>query len=181
MTPRAGYCGIHTAVLFSAGSVRRQPVEAWLPRLAAEHGWDPSLCEACKSENGAPYLLVGGNRFFCSVAHAIGVTAIAVHPNAPIGVDVEPISLDRTDSDLLRHYFPEADATPGEKSPDNDHFLKYWTAAEAWLKAKARGIVDLEAAAAQITASDCRLSTWREERDGRHWRLSEVVLATRPE
>lgn len=154
------------------------PVACWLARLAPAYGWDLSMCSAHKTASGQPSLRVAGRWVFCSVAHASGITAVAVHPTLSIGIDVEPIDTRRTDADLLQHYFPDA-ASPRSESggPGNDRFLIQWTAAEAWLKAHGRGIADLEAAVHALRSGACRLTTWREKHNDRSWRLSQVIIA----
>ena len=153
-------------LFFTGATERGAPVEIWLPLLANEHGWVARDCRVVKARNGQPALQVACSTLFCSISHAVGVTAVAVHARYPIGVDIEPISRDRDDADLAALFFPQAGAATAAQV-DNDHFLTQWTAAEAWLKARGLGVPSLAMAGVEAASRSrpCAVDSWREEYD----------------
>ena len=175
-----------TFLFFTESAERGSPIDLVLPRLAnelaGEYGLMTGDWRVVRAPTGQPILQASGIELFCSISHAVGLTAIAVHARCPIGVDVEPISRDRDDMDLLAQFFPHVCVA---RSPhaDNDYFLTHWTAAEAWLKARGLGVASLAMAqtvAAAGSSPTDTVNSWRVEQGRQAWRVCEVRRAEPP-
>ena len=78
-----------------------------------------------------------------NIAHTAGLVMCALSPIGHVGVDVEHRRRAPVDPRMIRRYCAPDEADDIERQPADDrqdHFLKYWTLKEAYLKARGLGI-----------------------------------------
>lgn len=130
-----------------------------------------------KAKNGAPLPFGAWN---WSISHDAERVAAAVYP-APVGVDLERIA--RRRPALVERVLTGAERRllPG---PDDNAFIRAWTAKEALLKAAGVGLGDLSKCPI-VAASAARLFLHyrgalclaRQQRVGDHWLSAHVTLS----
>lgn len=128
-----------------------------------------------KAENGAPLPLGAWN---WSISHDAERVAAAVFP-APVGVDLERIAKRRPA--LVERVLTRAERglLPG---PDDNAFIRAWTAKEALLKAAGVGLGDLSKCPIVAVSGTRMLLHYRgathlvrQQRVGDHWLAAHVV------
>lgn len=97
-----------------------------------------------KTENGKPYVQIGGVHF--SVSHTDGLVACAV-ADSPVGIDCEKIK-ERKKEDICRfakRFFVENELKIIEASGfDSKEFFKLWTGKEATIKKLGTNMSDIK-------------------------------------
>ncbi len=111
--------------------------------LAAKLGDPASTIQITQEPNSKPRLANGELEF--SLSHRNGWCAVALSPDCPVGVDLEPIQPFAEMKEVVAEYFPRlaqnaiAASTIGER---NDVFFRWWTRIEAAVKAHGGGLDD---------------------------------------
>jgi 4'-phosphopantetheinyl transferase len=91
-----------------------------------------ALCPDCGGDHGRPMLMVGGRPIdaHVSIAHSGPFTAVALHHDLPLGIDIEERTADPERLAAIR----------GVTGIDTDDPLRHWTRVEAVLKAHGDGL-----------------------------------------
>jgi len=115
-----------------ACAVLRQLLSQYLERPAHTLRWD-------KAAHGKPFLVDGACRF--NLTHSENVAALAVSPQAELGLDVEDRTRRVDFFALGKRFFaaPEAEALLQAADPRH-FFFEVWTAKEAYIKALGDGL-----------------------------------------
>jgi phosphopantetheinyl transferase len=86
--------------------------------------------EIVKLETGKPVLLDGTHQI--SISHSVNFAAVIVHPNKPVGIDIEPVNpkVERIAHKFLQNH--ELISLPQEHRTDK--LILYWSAKETMYK-----------------------------------------------
>jgi phosphopantetheinyl transferase len=103
--------------------------------LGASLGVDPREVRISYDLEGAPRLL--SHKAFVSVASRGSIAALAI-ASSPIGIDLEPLDAENP-APVVREVLHPRELLALQETPD--HFLRLWTAKEAYLKAHGAGLV----------------------------------------
>lgn len=110
---------------------------------------------------GKPFLdpAVHGHDLRFNLSHSENVGLIAISQGHEIGVDVEQIRPQISTADLARRYFSVLEVADLEKLPASEQpnrFFDYWSAKEAYIKARGRGLnIPLDAFDVPIDGGSC--------------------------
>jgi 4'-phosphopantetheinyl transferase len=113
--------------------------------LGTQLGCPPERVDLVRRGSGKPVLAGRRPALHFSLSHATGRCAIAVSRHHPVGVDLEPASVDlaRVDQLAARWLGPTAAASISRAgaSERTQRFLQEWTRLEASRKATGRGLL----------------------------------------
>ncbi|WP_107851613.1 4'-phosphopantetheinyl transferase family protein [Oceanimonas marisflavi] len=111
-------------------------------RLGILLGKSPAALEIGLSARGKPGL--AGSNWQFNLSHSSSLLALAISPEAPVGVDLESRKLERNGIDRLARRYLTAEEQhwlASSPQPGND-FQQLWTIKEAVLKADGSGIAN---------------------------------------
>lgn len=103
--------------------------------LGASLGVDPGNVRIGYDVEGAPRVI--SHKAFVSVASRGSIAALAI-ASSPVGVDLEPLDAENP-ATIVREVLHPRELLALREAPD--HFLRLWTAKEAYLKAHGAGLV----------------------------------------
>jgi len=112
--------------------------------LSAYGGGDPADWRFAISREGRPSVL-GDSGLAFSLTHSGTWAAVAISINPALGIDLEPVRLERDSLPLARRFFGASETTwlerlaPGERAAG---FSSLWTVKEAVLKARGSGLTE---------------------------------------
>ena len=119
----------------------RLVLSAWLDR-------HPRSLRFSSGPHGKPELVDGGAAApHFNLAHSGDLILLALHPDRPVGVDVERQRPDLDWRPIARRLFPPAELAALEAVPSAsqaDAFLRHWCRLEARLKASGDGLAGLQ-------------------------------------
>lgn len=103
--------------------------------LGASLGADPQEVRIGYDVEGAPRVL--SHKAFVSVASRGSIAALAI-ASSPVGIDLEPLDA-KNPAPIVREVLHPRELLALQET--HDHFLRLWTAKEAYLKAHGAGLV----------------------------------------
>lgn len=113
---------------------------ALLQIVAASLGVESAAVKVSRDANGKPYVSEGPP---FSLSHSGEIALIAIGENAPVGVDVQQIAMDRPVERLAQRFFSSYERQ-ALQSLSGEEFVEAfywcWTAKEAYLKALGVGL-----------------------------------------
>ena len=130
---------------FARDRIRYIAAHAALRRiLAAALGIRP-VEVTIEEGHGKPHLApVHRSPLQFNLSHSADTALVALHPNAPVGIDVEAVRLPPQFLSIAARYFGQSAVDLLERVPDFERgraFMRLWVRFEAMMKAQGTGIV----------------------------------------
>ena len=105
---------------------------------------DPARVEFCYGPEGKPLLSkIHDSGISFNVSHSGGMALFAVCDGAELGVDIEEVKSGFKGGQIASHFFSEKEIAELAKLPSElaeEAFFECWTAKEAYVKARGRGL-----------------------------------------